>query len=305
MPTLPPHRALRPIAGLLVALGLAACANPGAPNAPTPSASTTASAAAPASREDIAQLFQKLSQDRPALERMVEQRFGMLTGRKRDLMVEHLAQMFTTPGFADAVHELVAPMLARRADTPGAAAGQLAAIRENAAALGMRLTQRGLVRLPPADQERFLRDAIELHRGIDARTCRALVDDTMSPQDMQLVELRHNASRPDAQFEATLALARRAMRAELANQPARPAYTDGQREAGERAWGRAINTRMKAPGVRQRLDRIQADPKAASDADVCWQAVFYLEAMLDIRGPERTWQLHNFVRDLAGDAGKG
>jgi hypothetical protein len=57
--------------------------------------------------------------------------------------------------------------------------------------------------------------------------------------------------------------------------------------------------RFKAPQSKARFDRVRTDRSKASDADVCWVTLQYLEAMLDLRGNERAWQLQTYAIETA------
>jgi hypothetical protein len=136
---------------------------------------------------------------------------------------------------------------------------------------------------------------------VDAATCRALIDGKLSATRMQQVELDHSASLPDAEFEKLLAMSRRAMQAELANAPPAPQLSAAQAEAAQKAWGRAILARKKAAGAQARFERFDRDGERASDTDTCWVTLQYLEAMLDLRGNERRWQLQSYMVDTASE----
>jgi hypothetical protein len=158
-----------------------------------------------------------------------------------------------------------------------------------------------MTRLPTEEHERFARNAIALHKGVDAATCRALIDGKLSATRMQQIELDHSASLSDAEFETLLLMSRRAMQAELADTPPTPQLTPAQVEAAQKAWGRAILARKKAPGAQARFARFDKDKERASDADACWATLQYLEAMLDLRGNERRWQFQSYMLDTASE----
>lgn len=262
-----------------------------------------ATATAPVlTKEELRTQFAKVATDRAALDKLMGSRYPQLTGRKRELMVDQAAAMFASPAFADRVHDLVAPKFAARGTLAlGAQVAFQNEVRDQAAALGMRLTLKGLTRLGPADQERFARHAIALHRSVDAPTCRALIEGTLSASRVQEIEIGHSASRSDAEFEQSLAMNRRAMQAELTGTPSVPELTPQQVETAKLAWGRAILARGKAPAAKARFDRYNADRAAASDADACFVTLQYLEAMLDLRGKERIWQLQSYMQDAASE----
>lgn len=300
------HRILR-LAAATVTAALVGCASTPADSPSTPAAAAQPSAAgtpsAPdaVSRESVRTMFARLAGDRAALERMVGARYPQLSGRKRELMIDQVAAMFGSPAFADRTFDLVEPKLRERANAPvGSQVVLQAQLREQAAALGMQLTLKGMTRLGPQDQERFARDALELHRSVDAATCRALIDGKVTAAQMQEIELRFQTSRSDAAFEQSLAMSRRAMQAELADSPPVGTLTPQQAEAAQRAWGRAILARSNAPVNKARFARYKADTSAASDADACWAALQYLEAMFDLRGNERVWQLRSYMLETAG-----
>jgi outer membrane murein-binding lipoprotein Lpp len=276
-------------------LALAGCASP------APPAATVAEA--PMDQEALRAHFARMAADRAAMERLVSARYPQFGGRKRELMVDQTIAMFHAPGFADRVHDLIAPKLHGRgaAMPPGMQAAFAAELREQAAALGQQLTLKGMTRLPMEEQERFARNAIALHQGVDAATCRALIDGKVSATRMQQVEVTHSASLPDAEFEKLLAMSRRAMQAELAGAPPAPQLTPVQADAAQKAWGRAILARFKAPADKARYERVRADSERASDADTCWVTLHYLQAMLDLRGNERRWQLQSYMNDTASE----
>jgi hypothetical protein len=237
------------------------------------------------------------------MERLVGARYPQFGGRKRELMVDQTIAMFNAPGFADRVHDLIAPKLQDRgrAMPPGMQAAFQAELREQAAALGQRLTLKGMTRLPAEEQERFARNAIALHQGVDAATCRALIEGKLSASRMQQVELDHSAALSETEFEQLLAMSRRAMQAELTGMPPAPQLTPAQTDAAQKAWGRAILARFKAPSDKARYERVRADQARASDADTCWVTLNYLQAMLDLRGNERRWQLQAYMNDTASE----
>jgi len=285
-------------------LSIAAAITLGGCASPPPSASPPAAAhsAAPMTKDDVRTLFARMAADRAAMERLVATRFPQLTGRKRELMVDQSVSMFASPAFADRVYEQIAPKLQNRGPmAPGAQAGFQAELRDQAAALGQRIVLKGITRLGPDDQERFARHAVALHRSVDAATCRALIDGKLSATRMQQIELDHGASLDDAAFEQSMAMNRRAMQAELAASPPVPQLTPEQANAAQVAWGRAILARGKAPAAGARFDRVRADRTKASDADVCWVTLQYLEAMFDLRGKERIWQLQSYMLDTASE----
>lgn len=285
-------------------IGLAGCAS-----GPSSDANPPAVAAAPrsgaepaATRESVRAQFASLATDRATLERLVGARYPQLGGRKRELMVDQTAAMFASPGFADRVYDLIAPRLQGRGPMPpGMQATFQAELRNQAAALGMQLSLKGMTRLGAADQERFLRHAIGLHRSVDATTCRALVDGKLPAARLQEIELHYTAGRSDEDFAQSLALGRRAMQAELSGTPPVPQLTTAQADAAQQAWGRAILARGKAPAHKARFDRVRADAAQASDDDTCWVTLQYLEAMLDLRGKERQWQLLSYMLDTASE----
>lgn len=275
---------------------------PPPPEAQSPPAAA-ARAAEPVTRESLRSAFARIAADRAALDKLIGTRYPSLTGRKRELMADQAAAMFAHPAFADRTYDLIAPELQGRAGMPvGARVAFEGQIRDRAAALGMQLTLKGMLRLGAEDHERFLRFAIGLHRSVDAATCRALIDGQLPPGRMQEVELGYMASRSDAEFEQTIAMNRRAMLAELSDAPAVPQLTVPQAEAARKAWGRAILARSKVPAHKARFERYQSDPDKASDGDACWAALQYLEAMLDLRGEVRTWQLRAYMQDAAQDS---
>jgi hypothetical protein len=289
--------------GALLALGATLWLS-GCGNAPPATQSALAVPDAPAvTREGLRAQFAQLAIDRAALDKMVATRFSLLTGRKRELMVDHVAAMFASPAFADRTYDLVASKLQGQRSMPtGAQVAFQAAIREQAAALGVQLTLRGMTRLGADEQERFARYAIALHRSVDASTCRAMIDSTLAPTRLQEIEMAFSASRSDAEFEQSLATSRRAMQAELADQPPVPELTKAQSEAASAAWGRAILKRSAAPPVNKaRFASYNADRAKASDAEVCWVTLQYLEAMFDLRGKERAWQLQSYMNDTASE----
>ena len=290
------HRSIFASAALCALLGLAGCAG-----APT-TAATPAATAAPLSKEGLRTTLANIAADRAALDKLMSARYPQLTGRKRELMVDQAAEMFRSPAFADRVYDLVAPKFAGRgAMPPGAQVAFQSEVREQSAALGMQLTLKGMTRLGSAEQEQFTRDAIALHRSVDAPTCRAMIDGKLPAARLQEIELNQNASRSDAEFEKALAKNRRAMQAELAGTAPVTVLTAQQVEAARQAWGRAILARSKVPAAKARFARYNADSAKASDADVCFVTMQYLEAMLDLRGNERIWQLQSFMQDTASE----
>jgi hypothetical protein len=278
-------------------LALGGCASP---SSPPPAAAT---AEAPMDKQALRAMFARMAADRETMERLVGARYPQFGGKKRALMVDHSIAMFTAPGFADRVHDLIAPKLAGRGGTmpPGMQAAFQAELREQSAALGQQLTLKGMTRLPVEEQERFARNAIALHQGVDAATCRALIDGKLSASRMQQVELDHSAALTDAEFEKLLAMNRRAMLAELVGTPPAPQLTSAQIDASATAWGRAILARFKTPADKARYERVRADRERASDADTCWVTMNYLQAMLDLRGNERRWQLQSYMNDTASE----
>jgi hypothetical protein len=288
---------------LCATLWLTGCAStpPATPNAPN---AGTASNAQPMTRDSVRAQFAKMANDRAALDKLVAARFPQLTGRKQALMTDQVAATFASPAFADRTYDLLAPKLqGQRPMAPGAQVAFQAAIRDQGAALGMRLTLRGMTRLGADDQERFARHAIALHRSVDASTCRAMIDGKLGATRLQEIEQNFGASLSDAEFEQSLALSRRAMQAELAGQPPVPQLTTAQSEAASLAWGRAILKRSAAPPAanKARFANYAADRAKASDADMCWVNLQYLEAMFDLRGQERAWQLQSYMVDTASD----
>jgi hypothetical protein len=191
------------VAAAVVALvGLAGCASP------PPGADRSAPAAAAAepanTRDGVRAQFAAIAADRAALDRLVGARYPQLAGRKRDLMVEQTAAMFASPQFADRVYAFVAPKVQGRGAMPhGAQAAFQAELRDQAAALGMQLSLKGMTRLGASDQERFVRHAIGLHRSVDAATCRALIDGKLPATRQQEIELRYTAARSDDEFAPT------------------------------------------------------------------------------------------------------
>jgi hypothetical protein len=287
-------------AAMVALLGLAGCASP--PSAADRSTPVVATAAPANTREGVRAQFAAIAADRAALDRLVGARYPQLAGRKRELMVDQTAAMFASPQFADRVYDFVAPkMQGRNAMPHGAQAAFQAELRDQAAALGMQLSLKGMTRLGTGDQERFVRHAIGLHRSVDAATCRALIDGKLPATRQQEIELRYTAARSDDEFAQSLALGRRAMQAELSDAPPVPKLTQAQVDAAQKAWGRAILARGKAPADKGRFDRVRANAAEASDADTCWVTLQYLEAMLDLKGAERQWQLQSYMLDTVSE----
>ncbi len=303
------------VSTLLAALMLAGCGTTPQPVPPsvavplpaaappsTPASKPPGNAEPTISKPALRELFSKMAANRADMEKRVLAQYPVLTGRKLDAMVRHLSEMFTDPAFADRVHDTLASKTNRAGTTPlGLAAMDRAATSEQAAALGMQITLKGLTRLGPDDQSRYVRHAIALHRSVDVATCRAMIDSKLSARRMQETELRFTAARSDAEFEEGLAMSRRAMRAELQNSPAAPVLTWQQIDAAQAAWGRSIAARVGAtPESQARLDRFKQSRAQAADADVCLVTIDFLEAMLDMKGAERVWQLQYYAELTAG-----
>lgn len=264
---------------------------------PPPSGTT---ATLPMSKEDMRRIFAGYANDRQRVASAMGQRYGQLKGRKREIMLDHAAAMFAMPEFADRVHALIAPkLLASAAPTSGAQSKTMALLSEQAAALGMQLAIQGLTRMGPDEQEQFIRIAIDLHSAVDASTCRAMIDGKLPALRMQQLELDFHAARSDTQFEQTMAMNRRAMLAELKDTPAVPRLTAEQVRAGRSAWGRAIRARVYTPEDVARMERVHTDSAGASDADVCSVTLQLLNALLDLRGDDRVWQLQSYMLQTA------
>ena len=60
--------------------------------------------------------------------------------------------------------------------------------------------------------------------------------------------------------------------------------------------------RSAAPPVNKaRFASYHAGRAKACDAEVCWVTLQYLDAMFDLRGKERVWQLQSYMNDAASE----
>lgn len=237
----------------------------------------------------VQEQFLSLATDTPKLAELVYARVGNSPHYR--LFLKQYQRIFQLPEFGAKVAEALDQAGPREIN-----------YLEFGAELGIALQVKGLRRLTPEAQRRFIdysRRMIAWLGQISPERCRRLITN-QSPKaiELQNVEMEFVASLQESEVQPIMDLYYQAFVSELRDYPPIRELTTEQAKYGDDALTESVIRRLQASEDPLRLADAAERMESAPAKDVCDVGLLSIEALLDLSGPQGDWAITSFVSTL-------
>lgn len=246
--------------------------------------------AAQLSRQLAAMVQEQFGTD-AQLDAQIASMYGaQLSPEKTAIARRALRVMFFHEGMAPFLARLIAPVLKSSSMSQKQL---LAAVSEGIQGL----QAKGFGRLRPEQQALLIRHITEMARKISPVDCKAMFLGQVNTQESSRLEREYIGSLPLPKFELITTLYRDSALAELSGYPD-PRPLNAQQAALAKTLYEDVAVQRLAKLPVEMIQRIQRNGAGSDAAEYCLYMSTYIESMLDMDEPYKSWQLARFIQSL-------
>jgi len=235
-------------------------------------------------RQEYYKLATILAEDTDLLGDLVSA-IGELPPENHDVVVDYMRRTLLDRDYVDALYDRFGGELDENATFVDSF--------EDGLLFGAEIAIDGVLRLPLADQQRyldFIRYTIDLLIETDPGLCVSLADPSLSPSEYVAVDLLAYSTMAPEDLRELLSLYERAVAAELGAEAPAVRFTNSELDDGEAALEVAALALLEDTPLIARIEAAN-DLDDISAADLCSLSLVVIDAFDTLPEPERSWAM--------------
>jgi len=255
----------------------------------------TLQAIAQSNWQDLERYIQRLYQEPAFVESTLDS--YRLTGHPREVLREHLIEVYKNPEITKAIVAELKQMSFDRNATPEQ-------LREAGRRFGseyfLSKAMSGMNRVSTTDQRAFILFLIKWMNHASAVDCKKLVvGDSNSGLDDQLLEMKYYSRFTKPELEQYFAIVRRAMLAEIRNFPQARTFNSEQIRMADQLLESKLEEKIMAQSRNVGLLEAMIDMERASPKDACDAGKLIFATVYDLRGFTGDLAVNKFIASMS------